>query len=112
MWLGGNAGIQTARPASFGADGGTRDPALIAMILLLSVVASLVAGYVAAAIARGQELKAAWMLAIVNLVIGVFVQIGLWDAMPVWYHLTFLAMLIPAIVVGGRLRARGASAVA
>ena len=34
---------------------------------------------------------------------GVAVQIGVWTFMPTWYHLTFLALIVPASVMGGKM---------
>jgi O-antigen/teichoic acid export membrane protein len=42
-------------------------------------------------------------LAAIQLAIGVAVQASFWDKMPVWYHLSFLALLAPGILLGARL---------
>ncbi len=31
------------------------------------------------------------------------VDAGAWNLMPVWYHLTFLTLIVPVVVIGGRL---------
>jgi hypothetical protein len=31
--------------------------------------------------------------------------VSAWQLTPVWYHLVFLALLVPAVLYGGRLRA-------
>jgi len=33
------------------------------------------------------------------------VHINLWDKFPVWYHLTFLASLVPLTYAGGKIAA-------
>ncbi len=40
---------------------------------------------------------------------GIAVQAGVWNLMPVWYQVAFLALLVPVSAVGGRLvrRERG-----
>ena len=38
-----------------------------------------------------------------NLSFGIFIQYQYWDKMPLWYHLPFLAMLVPGIILGGIL---------
>jgi len=38
------------------------------------------------------------------LIVGVIVQMGVWDKIPLWYHLTFWILLVPMTVLGGRLR--------
>ena len=49
-------------------------------------------------------MKHVWVLALIQLGIGIFVQSGVWDQMPLWYHLPFLALLLPANVYGAWLR--------
>jgi hypothetical protein len=57
-------------------------------------------------------MKPAFALGIVQLVIGIFVQTMYWHVIPTWYHLTFLALLIPGILLGARMRSsRGQAAV-
>jgi hypothetical protein len=34
------------------------------------------------------------------------VQASAWSALPLWYHLPFLALLVPACLLGGRMTAR------
>jgi hypothetical protein len=35
------------------------------------------------------------------LVLGIGFEVSYWAMLPVWYHLAFLALLIPGNVVGG-----------
>ena len=51
-----------------------------------------------------RAMRAVWILAFVQLAIGIAVEASYWELMPVWYHLLFLALLIPATVYGGRLK--------
>ncbi len=74
-------------------------------LIVWSVVLSLLAGYVTAAVASVDRMKAVWALAIVQLAIGVFAQASSWELMPIWYHLIFLGLIVPATLYGGRLRA-------
>lgn len=69
-----------------------------------SVVLSVLAGWVAAALARQRARAAVWGLAVVNLAIGIAVEVSYWELMPAWYHLAFLALVVPATLLGGRLR--------
>jgi hypothetical protein len=39
------------------------------------------------------------------LVVGIYFQSQYWHVMPLWYHLIFLALLIPMCFVGARLAA-------
>ena len=71
--------------------------------LVLSVVVSIVSGFVAALIAR-ENSKSPLILGILLLIVGVFAQMGVWEKIPLWYHLTFWILLVPMTVLGGRLR--------
>jgi len=74
-------------------------PMLIAR-LSIGAVATLAAGLVTASIARGSTI--ARVLPGVLLVVGFIpVHVMLWDKFPVWYHLTFLASLVPLTYLGG-----------
>ena len=104
LWLAGNAALGASfRDAYQGfADGGRLDdPMLLSLSLVLSVACSLVAGFTAAKIGREKANGAVWGAAIALLVTGIGVQTSAWDRMPVWYHLVFLALIIPACRVGG-----------
>jgi hypothetical protein len=76
-------------------------PMLIAR-LSIGVVATLVAGRVAAAIAV-KPTAAAIAAGISLVVFFVPVHIRLWDKFPVWYHLFFLISLIPLSFAGSRI---------
>jgi hypothetical protein len=72
--------------------------------LAIGALATLGTGWVAAVLARRS------MLARVTaglLLVGVFVpqHIMLWNKFPVWYHLTFLASLVPLAYLGGEISA-------
>jgi len=71
--------------------------------LVLSAFCSIVAGFIAALISR-ENVKAPLILGILLLITGIFVQISVWEKIPLWYHLTFWALLIPMTVFGGKLR--------
>ena len=69
-----------------------------------SVVFSLLAGYVAAAISRSAGLKVGVILGVLLLAVGIAVQSQYWQLMPLWYHLAFLVCLLPVCVAGARMR--------
>jgi hypothetical protein len=71
--------------------------------LTLSLICSVISGFVAALIAK-ESTKSTLLLGVVLLAVGLLVQISFWGYFPLWYHLTFLLMLIPATVLGGKLR--------
>lgn len=78
-------------------------------ILALSIVCSLASGALAAWIAKGDAQRAVWILAGVNLAIGIAVQSSVWSRFPVSYHLVFLALVVPLHWLGGRLVIGGAN---
>ncbi|HXF42338.1 MAG TPA: hypothetical protein VNK26_01235 [Pyrinomonadaceae bacterium] len=71
--------------------------------LFRSAVISIICGFVAAVIA-GENRRSALILGLGLLIFGVFVQALLWNHFPIWYHLLFLALLLPLTLVGGRLK--------
>lgn len=81
----------------------TPDTAILGMHLVRAVVVSLIAGFIAAVIA-GEGRRSAVILGGVLLVFGIAIQATAWSYLPVWYHLAFLATLVPATAAGGRLR--------
>lgn len=68
-----------------------------------SIAASLMAGFLAAFVAK-ENSKTPLILGIVLLVVGVMVQAMVWSYQPLWYHLSFLILLIPVTVIGGRMK--------
>lgn len=106
LWVGGTA----AAGAALGLVAGepVTDTATLLGYIAYSVVLSLLAGYVTAAVAGGADaMTPVWWLAGVQLLLGIFFEVSAWSMTPVWYHLVFLALLVPSIVLGGRLRAGG-----
>ena len=73
-------------------------------LVAYSVALSLLAGFVTAAVKGGSPMGAVWSLAGLQLALGVFFEVTSWALLPVWYHLVFLALIVPAVVWGGRLR--------
>lgn len=76
----------------------------LAIMWLGSVIISLVTGYITTAIARSGDIKITVALGVILLMVGTAVQVQFWELLPVWYHVLFLTCLIPACIVGGRLR--------
>lgn len=106
LWNVGTVALQQAFPESMAAGEPVSHPGILGALIAYSVVLSGVAGYVTAVLARERARTAVWSLAAVNLAIGVAVEIAYWELMPLWYHLLFLALVVPATVLGGRLRER------
>jgi len=73
--------------------------------LLMAIVTSLAAGAVTGWISPSSR----WAPLIVgSVVLALFlpVHIAVWSKFPVWYHLTFLLTIIPAVLVGALLTPR------
>jgi len=43
-------------------------------------------------------------LGVLQLAIGISFEVSYWAMLPVWYHLVFLALLLPGNVLGGAVR--------
>lgn len=70
--------------------------------LLMAIVTSAAAGAVTGWISRSRS----WAPLIVGSVVLVMflpVHIAIWSKFPVWYHLTFLLTIIPAVLAGALL---------
>jgi len=77
--------------------------AVLIALLIKSLIVSLISGFIAAWIAR-ENTKSTVGLGILLLLFGIFVQVGYWNYMPLWYHIPFLILLIPMTVLGGKLK--------
>lgn len=103
LWVGGNALLVKFFPDSFREDKTTESAGMLVGLLALSVVYSLLSGYLAARIGGG--LGPVYAHAGLTLAVGIAVQASYWNKLPLWYHLLFLGLLAPAILLGGRLGA-------
>ena len=101
-WVSANLGLARLLPGKFDANGITTDPALLVTFIAVSVVLSVFAGWMCARLAGRAPMRHVWILAAIQLFIGIMVQAGVWDLMPVWYHLIFLGLVVPAHGMGGR----------
>ena len=72
-------------------------------LLFGSVVISVVSGYVAARVGKVGSNFPVLLLGLLLLAAGIFFQSQSWGLMPLWYHLSFLALLIPFCYLGAWL---------
>ena len=79
------------------------DAVVVIIDLVRSIIASIMAGFLAAMVA-GENRKSTLILGIILLIAGVAVQIHLWKVYPIWFHLIFWALLIPMTILGGKLK--------
>ena len=106
FWVGGNFGLAAALPGAFAEDGTTTRTDVLLLIVAWSVLLSVAAGWLVARIARRRALAHALVLGLIQLAIGIAVQLGVWDVMPVLYHLLFLGLQVPSYLLGARLAGR------
>jgi hypothetical protein len=105
LWITAGRTIVSVMPDHFDATTRATDSAPVLMLLIfVSVVVSLVAGWTAAHLARRRAARAARILAGLLLLVGVVVELGGWGMTPAWYHVVFLVLLVPATLAGARLR--------
>ena len=86
------------------ADGSVTPLGFLLLGLLFSFVYSIFAGFCSALVAGTSSMRLGLGAGIALLVFGLAVQISYWELLPLWYHLTFLASLIPFAIIGSRLR--------
>ncbi|WP_017663942.1 hypothetical protein [Porphyrobacter sp. AAP82] len=73
--------------------------------LCMGAAALLGSGYLVAAISRVKHL-AAIIAAGVLLLLGGTVHLNepIWSSFPLWYHIAFIGSIVPAVLIGARLR--------
>jgi len=106
LWLGGSAAAQAVWPDVIQAGRPLTHTGALLGYIAYSVCVSVLAGYVAAAVRGHAPVRTVWVFAWIQLAIGTAIEVAGWGLAPAWYHLVFLALLVPAIVWGGTLRAR------
>ena len=110
LWLGFNAGVQAALPEILDPEQPVTHTGVLLGLVAYSVVISIVAGFVCAAIRKASPLKTVGVFAVIQLVTGIVFEVSYWEMTPVWYHLVFLALIVPATVWGGILKVGRAEA--
>ncbi len=79
------------------------DSLVLIIALIRSVTFSLISGFLAASIAR-ENAKSTFGLGVLLLLFGIYIQSIFWNNAPLWYHIAFLALLIPMTILGGKLK--------
>ena len=103
LWVGGSAAVTSFVPELGEPGTAITSVPLLLGFLVWSVVLSVSSGFVTAKIAQEKSVVAVRGVAAALLLTGIGVQVGSWSLMPVWYHIIFLALLVPMTVAGGRL---------
>ena len=79
------------------------------LALGFSFLYGLFAGYCSAWVAGAEARKAGIGAGLILLAVGIAVQVGFWDQLPLWWHLCFLAAIVPMAMLGARFRNTGAA---
>jgi hypothetical protein len=106
LWVGGTKVVQMAVPTALPVGQPVTDSGVLVGLIIYSVVLSILAGYVTARVAASAATPAVRGLAILQLLLGVGIEASAWSLTPVWYHVVFLLLLVPATLYGGRLAVR------
>ncbi len=104
LWLGYNAILKGASFISTDATRRLEGASALLSLLGGSVVFSIIAGYITAAIATGGTYWPVLVLCAVQIAMGIFFQAQSWKLMPIWYHIHFVLLLGPATLLGAWLR--------
>lgn len=108
LWVAYTSVLTLVSPESFNPDGSAASDGVLVFFLVWSVLISIASGWLTSKIAALRARTAAWTLGILLLVVGIAVQAAFWDLMPLWYHVCFLVLLIPGVLLGHRLQGGGA----
>ena len=106
LWVSFTQGAQRAFPAILASNQPITHVGALLTFIAVSVPLSLLAGFVTGAIGGKQPMAAVWALALLQLTLGIVAEASYWSLMPVWYHLVFLALVVPATVYGGLVQMR------
>ena len=102
--LGADGVLVNLAAGSFTKSGQTESLFLLVLMLFYTLFFLAFGGYVTALIAKRAELAHALVLGLLGLALSVFAAMQNAETMPLWWHLTFLILLVPAVLVGGSLR--------
>ena len=103
LWNLGTARLAELFPADLAGVERIESTSLLLLMAAYSALLSSAVGWLAARIGGESAFIATLVLSVVNLAIGSLVQTIYWAMMPLWYHLLFLALILPATLLGGRL---------
>jgi hypothetical protein len=113
-WFGGETILSAVWP-QFGANqaafqaaienGGqfTADTTMLVTHVVLGSIVSVISGFLAALIA-GENKRAPLVLGFLLLALGLLKVVMSWPYVPVWYHIIFTAILLPMVILGGKLK--------
>jgi hypothetical protein len=106
LWVGGTQAAQAAFPSALPKGQPITSVVALVGLILYSLPLSVLAGYLTATVMGKNPMPVVWALAVLQLIFGIIAETSAWSLAPVWYHLVFLALVIPATIYGGKLRVR------
>lgn len=77
------------------------DTRMLLVHILLAAAVSAIAGFLAALLAR-ENRRAPLILGMLLLAFGVLKAVMSWPHVPIWYHIIFTGLLVPATILGGK----------
>ncbi|GJM09829.1 MAG: hypothetical protein DHS20C11_21050 [Lysobacteraceae bacterium] len=106
LWVSGTAGTAALFPDDVVEGQALTNVAILVWFITFGSLLSILAGFLTARLAPSKPMRLVWILALIQLALGLYFEISYWELMPVWYHLVFLALIVPTTLLGGRLFAR------
>ncbi len=100
----GDFALRRLMPDWFAADGRVQDSSALIITLIYTALSGVVGGYVAARIAIRRPLLHAGILGGVMLALTALYTAAVWSTSAQWFHLATLAMVLPAALLGGKIR--------
>ncbi|HYI95400.1 MAG TPA: hypothetical protein VEX68_17805 [Bryobacteraceae bacterium] len=104
--LGGDFLLMRLFPASFDDQGVSHDARILGVMLLYTIALSCLGGYLVARFTPSAKRRHAMVFGLVLLIataVGTYVN---YYSAPPWYHYANLLTVLPAAILGGRIRAR------
>ncbi|HSK71388.1 MAG TPA: hypothetical protein VK892_06810, partial [Pyrinomonadaceae bacterium] len=87
LWVGGDAILGAVWTSYYeSATAMSFSSAMLFVPLILSIICSVISGYIAALIAK-EAFLSTLILGVLLLIVGIFVQMSIWDKIQLWYHL-------------------------
>ena len=81
----------------------TADTTMLLIHIVLGSIVSVISGFLAALIA-GENKRSPLVLSFMLVAFGLLIVVLSWQYIPIWYHVTFTALLIPMTIMGGKLK--------
>lgn len=103
LWVGANGVLAQLMPEMIVPGTRIESVPLLVGYLVWSGILSVATGFVTARIARERSGAAVGGLAAALLLTGIGVEVSSWSVAPAWYHITFLLLLVPLTMLGGRM---------